>query len=396
MAAAHWLLAAAWVWLALAAFAACVWDRARYRLQLVARARVGRMAGVALLVACGLAAWGWWQPVSGVAADPLSDPLSALLWQGVAFGINVLAIAAAACLLGGSIYLAFGRLMGRRACSACGWQAMIVERLPEVAVATAVTAVGVAVFQGWAFQFDRAWVTGTSLIMGVGVVWLLLLGNRSVLMVGHPAILRTGYVWFILFQVGKIGWRFVHDPVAGDAETAGWLAGGGCGVALVVLAAALHRQAILLGLRFDRPAALAEIVGGLSPLRRLAACSVGGLFLAVLCGLRLFLLRRNESPSEMAGLLIVAVALLWLLVTWGAALIRDRLGPACSPSISAATVTLLVGLGSIWATTAGGFDPGSSAIGRGILLASLALVAVGIGWCSLTAWRPSQQAGCSR
>ena len=354
------------------------------------------MAGVALLVACGLAAWGWWQPGSGVAADPLSDPLSALLWQGVAFGIHVLAIAAAACLLGGSIYLAFGRLMGRRACSACGWQAMIVERLPEVAVATAVTAVGVAVFQGWAFQFDRAWVTGTSLIMGVGVVWLLLLGNRSVLMVGHPAILRTGYVWFILFQVGKIGWRFVHDPVAGDAETAGWLAGGGCGVALVVLAAALHRQAILLGLRFDRPAALAEIVGGLSPLRRLAACSVGGLFLAVLCGLRLFLLRRNESPSEMAGLLIVAVALLWLLVTWGAALIRDRLGPACSPSISAATVTLLVGLGSIWATTAGGFDPSSSAIGRGIFLASLALVTCGIGWCSLTAWRPSQQTECSR
>ena len=354
------------------------------------------MAGVALLVACGLAAWGWWQPGSGVAADPLSDPLSALLWQGVAFGINVLAIAAAACLLGGSIYLAFGRLMGRRACSACGWQAMIVERLPEVAVATAVTAVGVAVFQGSAFQFDRAWGTGTSLIMGVGVVWLLLLGNRSVLMVGHPAILRTGYLWFILFQVGKIGWRFVHDAVAGDAETAGWLAGGGCGVALVVLAAALHRQALLLGLRFDRPAALAEIVGGLSPLRRLAACAVGGLFLAGLCGLRLFLLRRNESPSEMAGLLIVAVALSWLLVTWGAALVRDRLGPACSPSISAATVTLLVGLGSVWATTAGGFDPGSSAIGRGILLASLALVAVGIGWCSLTAWRPSQQIGCSR
>lgn len=384
---APWLLAAAWLWLALAAFAACLWDRTRHRLPATVRARMADVAGVTLVLASAFAAWGWWQPVSGAAAGPLS----VLLWQGVAFGVNVLTIAAAACLLGGSIYLAFGRLMGRRACSACGWQAMIVERLPEVAVATAVTAVGVAVFQGSAFQVDQAWVTGTSLIMGVGVVWLLLLINRSDLMVGHPAILRTGYVWFILFQVGRVGWRFVHDPVAGDAETAGWLAGGGCGVALVVLAAALHRQALLLGLRFDRPAALAEIVGGLSPLRRLAACALGGVFLAGLSGLRLFLLRRNEAPSEMAGLLIVAVALLWLLVTWGAALVRDRLGPACSPSISAATVTLLVGLGSIWATIAGGFDPGSSAIGRRIFLASLALVACGIGWCSLTAWRPSQQ-----
>ena len=350
------------------------------------------MAGVALLVACGLAAWGWWQPMKTAAPDAAA----AVLWRSMGVVVATLHLAAAATLLGGTIYLAFGRLLGTRACSACGWQAMIIERLPEAAVATAVTAVGAAVFQGSAVQVDRDWVTGTLLIMRVGVVWLLLLVNRSVPMVRQPALWRTGYLWFILFQVGRVGWRFVHDALAGDAETAGWLAGGGCGVALVVLAAGLHRQALLLGLRFDRPAALAEIVGGLSPLRRLAACAVGGLFLAGLCGLRLFLLRRNESPSEMAGQLIVAVALLWLLVTWGAALIRDRLGPACSPSISAATVTLLVGLGSIWATTAGGFDPGSSAIGRGILLASLALVAVGIGWCSLTAWRPSQQAGCSR
>lgn len=389
MPSANWILAAAWAWLALAAFAACVWDRARHRLRPLQTAHVGRMAGVALLVACGLAAWGWWQPMKTAAPDAAA----AVLWRSMGVVVATLHLAAAATLLGGSIYLAFGRLLGTRACSACGWQAMIIERLPEAAVATAVTAVGVAVFQGSAVQVDRDWVTGTLLIMRVGVVWLLLLVNRSVPMVRQPALWRTGFVWFTLFQVGRVGWRFCHDIVAGDTVTADWLAGGACGVALVVLAAGLHRQALLLGLRFDRPAALAEIVGGLSPLRRLAACAVGGLFLAGLCGLRLFLLRRNESPSEMAGQLIVAVALLWLLVTWGAALIRDRLGPACSPSISAATVTLLVGLGSIWATTAGGFDPGSSAIGRGILLASLALVAVGIGWCSLTAWRPSQQTG---
>ena len=389
MPSANWLLAAGWAWLALAAFAACVWDRARHRIPPVLAARVGGLAGVALLMACGLAAWGWWQPMKTAAPDASA----AVLWRSMGVVVATLHLAAAATLLGGSIYLAFGRLLGTRACSACGWQAMIIERLPEAAVATAVTAVGVAVFQGSAFQVDRAWVTGTLLIMRVGVVWLLLLVNRSVPMVRQPALWRTGFVWFTLFHVGRVGWRFCHDIVAGDTVTADWLAGGACGVALTVLAAALHRQALLLGLRFDRPAALAEIVGGLSPLRRLAACAVGGLFLAGLCGLRLFLLRRSESPSEMAGQLIVAVALLWLLVTWGAALIRDRLGPACSPSISAATVTLLVGLGSIWATIAGGFDPGSSAIGRGILLASLALMAVGIGWCSLTAWRPSQQTG---
>jgi predicted tellurium resistance membrane protein TerC len=50
------------------------------------------VAGVALVLASAFAAWGWWQPVCGVAADTLS----ALLWQGVAFGVNVLAIAAVA------------------------------------------------------------------------------------------------------------------------------------------------------------------------------------------------------------------------------------------------------------------------------------------------------------
>lgn len=390
MPAANWFLAAAWAWLALAAFAACVWDRARHRLPAVPRARVGWLAGAALLVACGLAAWGWLR--RGSDAEP--DAGVAALWQSLAVVVAMLHLAAASTLLGGSIYLAFGRLLGSRACSACGWQAMIIERLPEVAVAAAITAIGLAVFQGSAGMVVD-WRTGLSPMLEAGVVWGLLVVNRSVVMVRQPAILRTAVVWCVLAVVSRIGWRSCLEVVAGDIVAAGWLAGGACGVGLTVLAAALHRQALLLGLRFDRPAALAEIVGGLSPLRRIAACAVGGLFLAGLCGLRLFLLRRNESPSEMAGLLIVAVALLWLLVTWGAALIRDRLGPACSPSISAATVTLLVGLGSIWATTAGGFDPGSSAIGQGILLASLALVAVGIGWCSLTARRPSQQAGCS-
>ena len=118
-------------------------------------------------MACGLAAWGWWQPMKTAAPDAAA----AVLWLSMAVVVATLHLAAAATLLGGSIYLAFGRLLGTRACSACGWQAMIIERLPEAAVATAVTAVGVAVFQGSAFQVDRAWVTGTLLIMRVGVVW---------------------------------------------------------------------------------------------------------------------------------------------------------------------------------------------------------------------------------
>jgi len=348
---------------------------------------VAGVAGLSLLPAAVLAVWAWRQPVGG----PQAGGPAMLLWQVMAFLVTVLAIAAGTCLLGGSIYLAFGRLMGTRACSACGWQAMIVERLPEVAVAAAVTAIGMAVFRGWAFQVDRAWETGLLLLVQLGIVWWWLTLHRSVLMVMQPAFMRTGFVWFGLFLVGRIGWRCCHDVVAGDTVAAGWLAGATCGVALVVLAAALHRQAILLGLRYDRPAALAEIVGGLSPLRRLAACAVGGLLLAGVCGYRLVLLRAGDAANATPGLLIVAVALLWLLVTWGAALVRDRLGPACSPSISAATVTLLLGSGSIWATVGGGFDPGSSAVEQVMFIASLALVAVGIGWCSLAAWRPGRQ-----
>ena len=89
-------------------------------------------------MACGLAAWGWWQPMKTAAPDAAA----AVLWLSMAVVVATLHLAAAATLLGGSIYLAFGRLLGTRACSACGWQAMIIERLPEAAVATAVTAVG--------------------------------------------------------------------------------------------------------------------------------------------------------------------------------------------------------------------------------------------------------------
>ena len=386
---APWLMAAAWVWLALAAFAACVWDRSRHRLPALVCKRVAGVAGIALLTASILAVWGWWQPADGEAADALSK----LFWQSVAFGVSVLHLAAAACLLGGTIYLAFGRLLGSRACSACGWQAMIAERLPEAAVATAVSSVGILVFQGTIGRGDRASWTGLLELLPWGVVWGLAATNRSVLMVRQPSIARTALVWMVLFPVGWIGWRWSVNVAAGDPVTAGWLTGAGCGVALVVLAAALHRLSLILGLRFDRPAALAEIVGGLSPLRRLAACALGGLLLAGLCGFRLFVLHGHDALSATAGLLIVAVALLWLLVTWGAALVRDRLGPACSPSISAATVTLLVGLGAIRGTIGGRFDPGLSTSGPVIVLGSLALAASGIGWCSLTAWRSSQQTG---
>ena len=391
MPSANWLLAAAWAWLALAAFAACVWDRARHRLRPVLRARVGGLAGVALLMACGLAAWGWWQPMKTAAPDAAA----AVLWLSMAVVVATLHLAAAATLLGGSIYLAFGRLLGTRACSACGWQAMIIERLPEAAVATAVTAVGVAVFQGSAFQVDRAWVTGTLLIMRVGVVWLLLLVNRSVPMVRQPALWRTGFVWFTLFQVGRVGWRFCHDIVAGDTVTADWLAGGACGVALTVLAAALHRQALLLGLRFDRPAALAEIVGGLSPLRRLAACALGGLLLAGGFGLALASRHREALAGADIRLLVVVVAFLSLLVTWGAALVRDRLGPACSPSISAATITWLVGLGALWTQREGGVAAGGPAWGAATFLGSMGLASVGIAWCVMTVGR-KVDAGAAR
>ena len=386
---APWLLAAAWVWLALAVFAACAWDRFRHRLPAPVRAQMARVAGLALVPALALAAWGWWQPASGVAADLVS----ALLWQGLAIGVSGFTIAAAACLLGGSIYLAFGRLMGSRACSACGWQAMIVERLPEVAAATAVAAIGMTVFQGSVGTVDRAWVTGSLLIQRLGFVWWLVFYYRSVLMVRQPAFWRTAFLWFILLQVGRIVWRFLHDPVTGDPVAAGWRAGGACGVALVVLAAALHRQAILLGLRFDRPAALAEIVGGLSPLRRLAACAVGGLLVAGVCGGRLLFLHHHEASSPMPGLLVVAVAILWLLVTWGAALVRDRLGPACSPSISTGTLTLVVGLASIGMATGRRFEPDASATGITVFLSSVALVSVGVGWCGVIAGRHRHPAG---
>lgn len=112
MPAANWLLAAAWAWLTLAAFAASGWDRARHRLPPVLTARVGGLAGVALLMACGLAAWGWWQPMK-------TDAAAAVLWRSMSGVIATLHLAAAATLLGGTIYLAFGRLLGTCACSAC-------------------------------------------------------------------------------------------------------------------------------------------------------------------------------------------------------------------------------------------------------------------------------------
>lgn len=389
---ANWFLAAAWVWLALAAFAACVWDRARHRLPAVQRARVGWLAGAALLVACALAAWGWQQP--GSDAEP--DAGAAALWRGLAVVVAALHLAAASTLLGGSVYLAFGRLLGSRACSACGWQAMIVERLPEVAVAAALTAVGLAVFQGSAGMVDREWRPGLSPILEAGVVWWLLVVNRSVLMVRQPASLRTAVVWCVLAVISRIGWRSCLAVAADDGVTAGWLAGATLGVGLTVLAAALHRQAILLGLRFDRPAALAEIVGGLSPLRRLAACALGGLCLAVTGGLILAWRCWDALAGAEPSLVVVAGASLWLLVTWGAALGRDRLGPACSPSISAATTTWIVALSSSWAWLAGKGVLDVPAVGLPTFLGSLGIAFPGIAWCVVIARREKAVIGCAR
>ncbi len=349
------------------------------------------MAAVALLVACGLAAWGWWQP----GHDAAPDEGATVLWRSLAVVVITLHLAAASTLLGGAIYLAFGRLLGSRACSACGWQAMIIERIPEAAVAAAITAVGVAVFQGSAATVDRAWATGIVRILPWGFVWWLLVFNRSVVMVRQPAVLRTALVWCVLLALLWIGWRSCLEVVAGDTAAAGWLAGSACGVGLTVLAAALHRQALLLGLRFDRPAALAEIVGGLSPLRRLAACALGGLGLAAACGLMLALRFREALSGAEARLVVVAVASLWLLVTWGAALVRDRLGPACSPSISAATISWGVGLSSVWVWLAGKDSLGVSAAGLPAFLGSLGLTALGIAWCVVIVRRKKATGGCA-
>lgn len=392
MPAANWVLAAAWVWLALAVFAACVWDRARHRLPPLRRARVGGLAGSALLVACVLAAWGWQQPGNG--AEP--DAVAASVWHCLAVVVAAVHLATASCLLGGSIYLAFGRLMGSRACAACGWQSMIVERLPEVAVAAAITALGLAVFGGSTGAADRAWGRVLWPILQAGVVWWLLLLNRSVLMVRQPAVLRTASLWLVLAVVGRIGWRFCLDSVAGDIVAAGWLAGVACGVALAVLAAGLHRLALVLGLRFDRPAALAEIVGGLSPLRRLAACALGGLCLAAVGGLPLAWRDRESLVGAEARLLVVALAFLWLLVTWGAGFLRDRLGPACSPSISAATILGLLGLASLWGWLAGNDFSTVPAVGLSIFLGSLGIASLGIAWCAAVSGRHGGVGGCAR
>ncbi len=383
MPSANWLLAAAWVWLALAAFAACVWDRTRHRLPRAVATRIGGGAGGALLVACLLFAWGCSQPMNAAVPDA---PATAL-WRGMALAVAMLHLAAASCLLGGTIYLAFGRLMGTRACSACGWQTILVERLPEATVAAAVTGLGMGVFQEGKDALDRGLIAGLTPFLGLVAVWSLGVINRSVAMLRQPAIARTVVVWLMLLDVAWLGWCVCRNSMAGDAAAAGWLAGCAFGVALAVLAAAIHRQAMLLGLRFDRPAALAEIVGGLSPLRRLAACAIGGLLLAGGFGLALASGHREDLAGADIRLLVVVVAFLWLLVTWGAALLRDRLGPACSPSITIGTIMLVAGLGSMWARIDSQTVSDLPAAGVPAFVGSLLLAGLGAAWCIVTVLR---------
>lgn len=378
MPSATWCSAAAWACLALAAI--CLWTRARHRLPRRSDVGLGSMAGAALAAAAGLAALGWWSP----GREAMPDAVGVFVWRGMSVVAVTLHLAASSCLVGGVIYLAFGRLMGNRACSACGWQAMILERLPDVTAATAVTAVGMAVFIG---DDARGLGGGLSALPLLAIVGCLTLVSRSAAMVRQPAIVRTAVVWGECLVVAGLVREACRYSMADDAVDTVTSAGCACGVGLAVLAAALHRKALSLGLRFDQPAALAEIVGGLSPLRRLAACALGGLFLAGVCGLPLAVRHREDLAGLESRLLVVGGAWLWLSVTWGAAIPRDRLGPACSPSIAAGTIIGLIGLASILVRLVGIGTPGESALGLPGFLAVLGLAGLGGFWCAVTVAR---------
>lgn len=276
-------------------------------------------------------------------------------------------------VLGGAAYLAVGRLFGRRLAAACGWQAMLVDWLP-LATGLAITA-GIAPLLFLQILYREEFYTANLLLSHrwMAILPVLILSfyllylQKSAWLAGRGQAARVGVAWlsfagfcFIawswtenhLVSLDRAAWPGMYAAAALRYEHAGllprlatWLL-----ASFPTLALELLWQGWVYGDRFDRPAGIARVVAGLSPLRRLAVMALGGLCGAAACGW----LYGGTLPESTQAAATGSCGGMWLSLAiagglvqacvWLVAAVRDRLGVIATVVATLGWLGWLVGL----------------------------------------------------
>lgn len=208
--------------------------------------------------------------------------------QAATFGLHMLCVHY---VLGGTAYLAFGRLMGPKRCAVCGWQALLLEWLP--------TATGLVVVTGGALLLLPAGVgrqVGVSpwqlpdhwqASLPVLVICLCLLAvQRSAWLTRQAWFWRIPLAWTVFAGAAFIAasWTEDHLRACGDGGSMPARLGVWFFAAFATLAVELAWQGRLVGMHLVQPPPGSQAVMGLSAVRRLALTATSGCVGVVLCG----------------------------------------------------------------------------------------------------------------
>jgi hypothetical protein len=326
-------------------------------------------------------------------------------------------------VLAGSIYLAFGRLMGKTRCQACRWQSVLVDWLP-FATGLAITA-GVGPLLFVQILYGREFATANLLlshrwmaILPVLIVCFYLLYLQKSVWIARrawawrPAVaaVTCGGFMFIawswtenhLLMLDREAWPGIYATGSIWYESAGVLPrlAAWCFLAFPSLAVELAWQGWLLGDRLDEPAVADTRVMGLSPVRRLAVTALCGLTGTLLAAAAYWPAIPDPARAAITGalagpwLLVAAAALAMQLVAWSITLYSDRLAQVTLIVTTAAWVVALLGVAVVREAirlAAVDLEAGSElhdvALGIGglpVFLLFAALNAAAIVWCIRT------------
>jgi hypothetical protein len=276
-------------------------------------------------------------------------------------------------VLAGSTYLAWGRLMGRARCTACGWQTIIADWLP-LATGLAITA-GVAPLLFVQILYGREFATANLLLSHrwMAILPVLIICFYLLYLQKSAWIQRRAWAWRpVVAAVACAGFLFIAwswtenhllmtDHAAWPemyATESLWYESRGVFPRLALffffafpsLAIELAWQARWLGDRLDTVPLPDGIVMGLSPVRRLALTAVAGLAgsfgSAALYWPALSDPARAALTGPAAGpwLILLGAALLVQSLAWMVVAFRDRMP---WPLMLAITCGWLMGLVSL-------------------------------------------------
>lgn len=274
-------------------------------------------------------------------------------------------------VLAGSIYLAFGRLMGKTRCQACRWQAVLVDWLP-FATGLAITA-GVGPLLFVQILYGREFASANLLLSHrwMAILPVLIMCFYLLYLQKSAWIAQRAWIWrpavaavacggfmFIawswtenhLLMLDREAWPAIYATGSIWYESAGVLPrlAVWCFLAFPSLAVELAWQGWLLGDHLDEPAAADPRVMGLSPVRRLAVTALCGLTGTLLGAAAYWPAIPDPARAAITGALagpwlsVAAAALVIQFVAWSITLFCDRLAQGTLIVTTVAWVVALV------------------------------------------------------